>query len=168
MLALVLLATISVIDYGAVGALLASGDKQLAARDIEGAVRSYQAATELLPASVVAWRRLGSAYQKGRNIGAAVDAYQKASELAGRYDAPPVQMKCIETKVHIHMDCWGNGGPCPPGTRPNLCESALLLPNANELLRNAQIVFRPSSAGLSERIEIRIVPSQAPTAPPQQ
>jgi tetratricopeptide (TPR) repeat protein len=57
------------------------GKKLLDAGDYVGAVEQLRMATTMLPANAAAWNYLGVAYQKARQPGEAVNAYQRALTL---------------------------------------------------------------------------------------
>jgi tetratricopeptide (TPR) repeat protein len=65
-----------------VDALVARGEAQLAARDIDGAVTTLTEAVEADPQSTLAHTRLGGAYLLGQRYTAAIEQFQQAIGIA--------------------------------------------------------------------------------------
>ena len=78
------------------------GGRLLASRDVEGALRAYQRAVELLP-SVAAWRGIGSVHAARGEWGAAIEAYEQAlaieSDGAVLHDLGVAWLERGETKA---------------------------------------------------------------------
>jgi hypothetical protein len=103
-------------DYAVLGALPHCGDREVARGEHATAARCYRAATTVAPQSGDAWMRLAGFYKRTNSPDGARGATLRAALLGYPVDFRQV----LPIPVPIHRDCWGNGGPCQPGTKPDL------------------------------------------------